>query len=147
MQDLYTATGGTGAKWVTGDQGKWINDDSWNSGDPICTWQGIECEGGEQDDGGITAIKLPSNNMVGTLPSGVFLLPALVEIDLSGNSELYVSFENVAAPIPFIENINVAGTNMRTLDGVAHASNLKHLAASGLSGKSALGMFAPITAS
>lgn len=126
LQDIFSATGGTG--------GKWINGDGWNSGDPICTWHGIECDGGEKGDVGVVAIKLPSNNMIGTLPTAAWLLPLLTEIDLSGNSALHVSFENVTT-IPFLEKINVAGTNIPRVDGISHAVNLKNFAASGLAGK------------
>jgi hypothetical protein len=126
LQDFFSATGGS----------TWVNGDLWNSDKPVCSWYGIECDGDVHDDDGITAINLESNNMIGTLPSAVWQLPSLSEIDLSGNSRLHVSFENVTNAIPSLENINLASTNIRSLDGVSYVTNLKQLSVSGVTGKS-----------
>lgn len=126
LQDLFSAAGGT----------KWLHGDHWNSNMPICGWYGIECGGTAQDDNGVTAVQLESNNMIGTLSASVWLLPSLIEVDLSGNSELHVSFESITRSIPFVENINVASTIIRSMDGVSHALNLRRLVVSGITGKS-----------
>ena len=126
LQDLFSATRGT----------KWVNGDHWNSDAPLCSWYGIACGGTVQDDDGVTSIRLESNNMKGTLPATVWLLPSLVEVDLSGNTELHVSFANKTRSIPLVENINVASTIIWSVDGVSQASNLKRLSVSGITGKS-----------
>jgi hypothetical protein len=133
LQNIFYQTGGNG----------WLRKTGWNTDAPLCSWDGIACHGNESSDSGIRTIDLSFNNLVGTLPPESFVLPFLVEINASGNSQLQISFEAVATELPNLELINLAGTKIRSINGVANAVHLKKLVISGMSGKCNVVSFYP----
>ena len=60
---------------------QWAREDNWNSDAPLSHWFGIATD----NDGRVTAIKLPRNQLAGTLPARIGALIHLEELDLSGN--------------------------------------------------------------
>jgi len=120
-------------KQTNGESWKMFN--LWASDEPICSWYGVECEGDNLNDHGVSALKLTANNLVGILPKETLLLPSLVEIDLSGNLALHVSFKDVSEPAPLVETLTLTNVSMSSLAGISQTPNLRHLAVSGISGK------------
>lgn len=113
---LYSAAGGN----------TWASKDNWASDTPICGWEGIKCEGSEQDEEGITSIKLDKNMLVGNLPTALWSLPKLQSLLLSNNEGLAVSFDGLANA-KALEVLQISKTKIDSIDGIAQASSLREL--------------------
>lgn len=70
---FYASTGGVA--WKNSDK-KWL------TGSKECNWYGVDCDG---DGGNIISIKLPGNNLRGTLDTRLGLLPNLRSVALDRN--------------------------------------------------------------
>lgn len=57
--------------------------EGWMTGDDVCTWEGIVCDGDEASK--VTTLKFPNNDIVGTLPSELVFLQDLEVIEMFGN--------------------------------------------------------------
>jgi len=72
--DLYNATDGA----------LWVNRNSWQIpgyvGESPCGWFGVTCESGR-----VTELKLPNNNLVGTIPNSIGDLTSLKVLQLNKN--------------------------------------------------------------
>jgi len=69
---LYYATNGD----------NWTNKTGWNGAvGTECDWYGVTCSGGD-----LTELALASNNLVGTIPSGLGDLTTLTTLQLGSNS-------------------------------------------------------------
>ena len=69
---LYYATNGD----------NWTNKTDWNGAvGSECDWYGVTCSGGD-----LTELSLSSNNLVGTIPSGLGNLTTLTTLQLGSNS-------------------------------------------------------------
>jgi Leucine-rich repeat (LRR) protein len=70
----------------------WTDKSNWN-GDPgtECTWFGIQC-----DNNQIIGINMFDNNLVGTIPAGIFSLTQLQKLDLSENHLTGSISQNIA---------------------------------------------------
>ncbi|MFU8878640.1 MAG: hypothetical protein ACNA7E_10900, partial [Wenzhouxiangellaceae bacterium] len=74
---------------TNGDQ--WLQNDGWLDDErPVCDWYGVICEPGPDDEPVITELRLPDNNLTGTLASGSAIDEDIfsvltVAIDLSDN--------------------------------------------------------------
>lgn len=71
LDAFYFALGGS----------QWERDDNWRSDTPLSQWFGITTD----NDGRVTAINLPRNQLAGTLPARIGALIHLQELDLSDN--------------------------------------------------------------
>lgn len=60
---------------------QWARKDNWRSDTPLSQWFGITTD----NDGRVTAINLPRNQLAGTLPARIGALIHLQELDLSDN--------------------------------------------------------------
>ena len=69
---LYNATGGNST---------WSNI-TWDLSQPISTWQGVITN----NDGCVTELSLPNNNLKGWIPDEIGLLSNLINLDLTDNS-------------------------------------------------------------
>ncbi|MBE9548768.1 MAG: VCBS repeat-containing protein [Proteobacteria bacterium] len=102
---LYNVTSGSG----------WTNHTNWLNGDPCADdWYGVSCTPGENPN--VTWILLPSNNLVGRIPTALVNLPMLKFLSLSSNqlsssippvlgnlanlNSLYLSNNQLTGPIP-----------------------------------------------
>jgi hypothetical protein len=71
LADLYLATNGA----------SWTNSSGWLTSRDACSWYGVFCSNGH-----VVALALPSNNLIGTLPSAALSSFAqMITLDLSGN--------------------------------------------------------------
>lgn len=76
LEELYNATGGPA----------WFNNLGWLQGEPCplqgaSTWVGVTCSLGR-----VSALSVSNNNLVGTLPAGLFNgLPQLTSLSIGGN--------------------------------------------------------------
>jgi len=79
---------------------EWTNNDGWKATDTPCQWTGVTCQ-----DGHVTAIDLPNNNLVGDIPVQIGALINLEELNLNDNQ--------ISGAIPTtIEHLN----NLETLN-------------------------------
>ncbi len=78
---LPTCREALGAFYSDAGGSQWARKDNWNSDAPLSQWFGIAAD----NDGRVTAIKLPRNQLAGTLPTSIGALIHLEELDLSGN--------------------------------------------------------------
>jgi Leucine-rich repeat (LRR) protein len=124
LQELYTATQGS----------TWVHQDGWaaaagnnnNNNSSFCTWYGISCwDLGDARDGRVRAIRLPFNNLVGTLPDSVYQLAQLTLLDVSSNTLLTVSLSQVQVS-PHLQVLNIGHTNTNDLTGLTQANGLFH---------------------
>ncbi len=81
LGDLYTAAGGAG--WAARTPG-W-QDAAAGTPAAACSLRGVSCDA----NGQLTALRLPSNSLYGTLPASLGALSALRFLDASGNFGLY----------------------------------------------------------
>lgn len=121
LNKLYDGTGGE----------FWTNSTNWRSEAPICSWEGVFCDGDLQDSEGIKAIQLGKNGLTGTLPSEVWKLPALRYLNVKENPDLTVSFEGLANAADSLEVLNVGETQLSNVNGISAATQLKELHVTG----------------
>ena len=71
LEVLYDATGGA----------DWTDDENWLSGRPLGEWNGVETD----DNGRVVALRLPQNNLSGTIPPQLGNFGQLRELALARN--------------------------------------------------------------
>jgi Leucine-rich repeat (LRR) protein len=128
LRKIYSATEGK----------NWAFQSNWNSDKPICSWKGITCGAGSQNDNeGVTDIDLSDNNLVGVLPPEAYSFPSLKSLNVMGNRYLTVNFVGLDKA-PFLELLYLSGTKIDNLNGISYAQSLieLHLTDCGMSGKS-----------
>jgi Leucine-rich repeat (LRR) protein len=111
----------------------WKRKDRWRQrGISICDWYGVRCD----IDGNnvVEHIVLSANNLVGTVPNEIFLLPYLKSLVLDSNNVL-LSFKSINSARR-LELVDVSATAIEDLTGIGGASTLRelHLKAIGLEG-------------
>lgn len=123
---LYEATNGDG----------WDESTLWRTTSPVCSWAGIECENGsDDDDNGVTGINLEDNNLVGSLPTSIWTLPFLKSLNLKDNFEVHINLEGLSSA-ENLELMYLSGTRVDSLYGIAQGSAIRqlHLTDCGISG-------------
>lgn len=111
LMAIYNATSGN----------NWTRKANWGTNADICTWEGVECDC--MPNGNVLGLRLPNNNMIGTIPTDIGQLQALRIVDLQSNQlsgnlsaftslvnlrELFLSDNNLSGAIPtHIENLNL----------------------------------------
>jgi hypothetical protein len=83
---LFYSTSGTTDH--TNPKGGWFNQVNWMTDKGYCTWNGVECFGSSnvEGDAQLISLKLPENQLTGTLPSELVALNELLTLDLTDNS-------------------------------------------------------------
>jgi Leucine-rich repeat (LRR) protein len=113
LKELYYFTGGA----------LWRNNTGWKHLSDYCRgWYGVTCD----ISGGIVKIDLSNNEMSGTLPSSIFKLPSLRELNLGNNPALSCSFEGIDQSRS-LEIINFDNVRLSTLQGLSQSSTLKEI--------------------
>ena len=104
----------------------WDDNTNWmDNNAPLCTWKGVYCEKNAFDEDVITKISLPSNNLKGFMPSIVFYLKHLKILNVAGN-EIGMTFRDVVNA-QSLEELRVGSTELKSLEGIKAAGNLKVL--------------------
>lgn len=93
LHDFYIATGGP----------NWINRTNWLSGD-ISTWFGVTVTNDR-----ITAINLPNNNLVGTIPAASLILDDLTTVNVATNNLTAVPDFSV---LPDVTAVDISDNNL-----------------------------------
>ena len=90
-------------------------------------WYGVRCENGK-----ITQILLPQNELFGLVSDTLFKLPSLQRLDLSDNN---IQIENlhVAARAKYLTSLVLSNTKLESLDGIEQMAGLEQLYLDGLS--------------
>jgi len=112
---LYETCGGLG----------WHSSKHWLSEKTVCDWYGISCD----DTGSVNSIVLGNNQLVGSLPTEIFLLPSLQHLKLYSNT-LYFDYEGLSNA-KNLESLSLDGTGLDTLKGIGAARSLRSLNVAG----------------
>lgn len=103
--------------------------DYWGSDNPICSWYGITCSGGDTEEEGVIEINLEDNSLSSDNMAEVselfFDLPNLKILNIRGN-RLPLEFDSISHATD-LELLQVSATGLKTIAGVSAASNLKEL--------------------
>ena len=115
LEDLYWNTNGD--HWV--DRGGWMDPDV-----SICDWHGVDCK-----DSSVQSIQLIHNGLEGNLPETFFAaLPNLVELDLSWNENMQLSFHGPdLAEARSLQFLNLDYTGLTSVAGLQTAPTLELL--------------------
>jgi len=115
---------------------KWENSTNWNTNEPICSWTGITCVGNIDDIEGVRDLDLMDNGLSGTVPSSIWLLPFLKQLDLKNNNDLSLSLEGIENAADSLELLYLTGIYLESLQGISKATSLRefHVTDCGLSG-------------
>ena len=101
----------------------------WGSDQPICSWYGVTCSGGDSDDKGVTIIDLEDNYLASDNPAEVselfFDLPSLKVLNIRGN-KLPLEFDSISHA-KNLELLQISATGLKSVTGISAASNLKEL--------------------
>jgi Leucine-rich repeat (LRR) protein len=111
LLELYHSTNGA----------NWKNNEGWNVTNTPCSWYGVICE-----NGGVTEIRLSSNQLTGIIPN-FSALPNLLELYL-GNNQLTGTIPNFNA-LPNLQELNLYGNQLTgTIPNFSALPNLRSLA-------------------
>lgn len=117
LKALYHNTGGD----------SWFNRTNWlDDSKPICSWHGIKCKGGNVDNNTVTEIDLGDNNLVGTMPGGIWEMPHLTKLNLKENGGLFIGFDNVKKA-KLLETLYISDVDIGHVNGIGGAPALKEL--------------------
>jgi Leucine-rich repeat (LRR) protein len=111
LELLYDKCGGVG----------WHARQYWMSDESICEWYGVDCDA----NGSVTSIQLGGNQLVGSFPTEIYLLPNLVHLKLYSNT-LYFNFEGIENA-KALKTLGLDNTGLDSLDGVGKARSLVEL--------------------
>ncbi|KAI2508081.1 hypothetical protein MHU86_6373 [Fragilaria crotonensis] len=87
----------------------------------VCTWHGVDCSNGK-----VQGVNLKNNGLVGTLPTEIFNLEGLKELDLSLNTielDAVLGLSAIANAKDLLQ-INLSGTKISTIAGISEAPAL-----------------------
>jgi len=96
----------------------WRSSKGWKTANNVCEWEGIKCN----SVGRVEAIKLGSNNVVGTPPPDIFMLTALSILSLYSNP-LDFSFEGIASA-ESLQYLYLDATGLESMNGIGKAPSL-----------------------
>jgi len=111
LEEIFYAAGGA----------QWKNNDGWTTDTDICNWYGVSCD----SNGSVTALDLSENNLEGSVPTTVFRLSALTELDLQSN-DITFSFDEIDQAVS-LTTLYLSLTGLESIDGIGRAKNLKVL--------------------
>ena len=119
MVAFYNAMGGT----------NWVNNDNWLSNRPLGEWHGVTTN----SSGRVTGLVMRHNDLTGSLPSSLFNLASLIELDIGGNPFVEGPVPKALAKLSNLEKLSLANCGMGGSIPVELGSlvKLKSLALSG----------------
>ena len=111
LEDFFRALGGD----------NWKQKDSWlDSDESVCSWYGITCISDN-----VSSIRLAGNGLKGDVPTEIYDLPNLKEIELAQNF-VDISFSGVEKASN-LEYLKLDSTNIKSLSGLEKATKLNLL--------------------
>lgn len=114
--------------FATCNGGSWGVNENWLSDESFCTWHGITCD----NDSKLVELELRNNELECEIPEAVFDLPSLQVLDVTGNSNVQLSFAGIDSDrVAGVTKLYFADTNTDSLEGITNFSNLKALGAGG----------------
>lgn len=123
LSELYKATGGS--EWASND--KWLDPTT-----SICLWNGIYCS--DPNIESVAGIVLERNGLVGTIPSSIFKLSNLQELNFAGN-EIAMNFRGIAN-VPSLGFLNLDNTITSSLAGIEKSNIVSlHIGGNNFGGK------------
>eukprot|EP00522_Entomoneis_paludosa_P006889 CAMPEP_0172439602 /NCGR_PEP_ID=MMETSP1065-20121228/531_1 /TAXON_ID=265537 /ORGANISM="Amphiprora paludosa, Strain CCMP125" /LENGTH=2621 /DNA_ID=CAMNT_0013188305 /DNA_START=60 /DNA_END=7928 /DNA_ORIENTATION=- len=102
------------------DGERWVNHDGWL--DPkisICEWHGIDCTSHSES---VESIQLVQNSLKGTVPSSIYSMTNLVELDL-GYNEIIMNFAGIQGANS-LQFLNLDWTGLKTISGIQNSPSL-----------------------
>jgi len=129
LTKFYHATGGS----------SWAVQDNWlDNTQGICSWYGIQCmilDGPHAGDAGVESILLEANKLNGTVPSSIYNLPLLAEVNFQRN-DVFVTFDNIENATGTLKAMYLSQAKIDSLEKLALATNLTilHMSRTGLTG-------------
>mmetsp|Transcript_24461 Transcript_24461/g.35508 ORF Transcript_24461/g.35508 Transcript_24461/m.35508 type:complete len:1116 (+) Transcript_24461:227-3574(+) len=111
LKILYDSCGGD----------EWWDRTHWNDGDDVCDWYGIECT----ERSTVYAIRLGSNNLVGTPPPELFDLQDLTILWMYSNP-IQFSFQGIDGARHLTE-LRLDSTGLTSVNGIKNGNTLKVL--------------------
>jgi len=120
LDELYHSTKGE----------EWINSEGWSLGQDACSRFGVTCDEG----GAVKSIDLHDNNLVGRIPSRIWLLTKMTGLDLSQNP-VDLSFEQIGGAQSLLD-LSLSQTNIKSIEFIGGGTSLEvlDLASNGISG-------------
>ena len=116
LKAIYEGTNGS----------KWDEDLHWNDfSKPICSWYGVTCEGGKEDNHTVTELDLSDNSLRGTILSSIFELPSLKQLNLKDN-HVFLAFDKIGQA-ENLANLYLSNIDIGNVDGIGKAPALKEL--------------------
>ena len=108
------------------DGDAWRYNQNWTTSESICDWIGIECVQDDFEDDlieedRVQSIDLRNNNLKGTVPSTIFYLRHLNDLDL-GENKIDLSFDKIDLALS-LEHLYVDKTLISSLDGISKISS------------------------
>jgi Leucine-rich repeat (LRR) protein len=110
LELFYSST--SGAKWTKSTNWKSVNMS-------ICQWYGVTCDPNDN----VIALKLPSNNLIGTVTPYIFGLKFLVTLNLSDN-KIELPLVGIGSAVS-LEQLYIDRTLTSSLMGIDQAQSLK----------------------
>jgi Leucine-rich repeat (LRR) protein len=133
LGEFYASMGG--AKWINNTGWKFFDDfvdtdltkqpDGWENISVCGGLYGIECSGDT-----LAKMSLPSNELFGTVPDSIFLIP-WQEIDLSGNNIHMESLGSMETSTQ-LKSLKLSSIKLKNLDGLEALTSLETLYLDGL---------------
>ena len=114
LASLFTATDGFNWRAKT----NWMDD-----GSSICTWYGITCISDNMQS--VSTIHLQDNDLKGTIPTEIYRLQNLTELDFARGS-IEFDFSGISNATK-LEYLNLDSVGLTSLSGLEAASNIKSL--------------------
>jgi Leucine-rich repeat (LRR) protein len=108
LELLYDQLGGVG----------WHAREDWMSEESVCDWYGIDCDENES----VTSIQLGGNQLVGSFPTEIYLLPNLVHLKIYSNT-IYFNFEGIENA-KSLQTLSLDNTGLESLEGIGKARSL-----------------------
>lgn len=111
LEVLFDQCGGNG----------WHARQNWKTDEPICEWYGIGCD----ETGSVTSIQLGGNQLVGSFPTELYMLPNLVHLKLYSNT-IYFNFDGIENARN-LKTLGLDNTGLDSIEGVGRARSLVEL--------------------
>jgi Leucine-rich repeat (LRR) protein len=109
LETLYFETGGP----------QWKNSAGWAQDSDYCAWYGVTCD----SDDNVVRLNLSKNGLQGDIPTDIFRLTNLRELDLQ-NNDISFSFEGIENA-DSLSTLYLSKTGLESIEGIGKAKRLR----------------------